>query len=71
MKKKLSKTGQALMRTAKTQIYREYMRGYSEGEKYISTCDAYEPLRAADVSDEFWDGFVDGYNDTLETMRLE
>ena len=76
MAKKLSKTGKKLMGTSrdKVQLYREYMRGYMDGENYLSTCvssDEFTPTRAEGMPDGFWDGFVDGYNDNLENMRIE
>jgi len=72
MKKKLSKTGQMLLRTPKAQLYREYKNGYQDGSDYYN-----RPIQTApNVTQYGWseayrDGFVDGYNDNLECMRIE
>ena len=67
--KKLSKTGQKL----KT-YNREYMEGYSDGEKYldiVTSSNDFIPDLDKDWSEGYRDGFVDGYNDNLENMRIE
>ena len=73
-KKKLTKTGKKLMQTSRTQLFREYMEGYWDGEKYFQTVTYSTDL--APYLDDSWsegyrDGFVDGYNDNLENMRIE
>jgi hypothetical protein len=74
MAKKLSKTGRMLMRSTKAQIYRAYMQGYEAGEKYlqsVTSTNDFIPILNTDWTVDYRDGFVDGYNDTLENMRIE
>jgi hypothetical protein len=74
MKKRLSKTGQKMWRTTKAQIYRVYMQGYEAGQLYIQSAtdvDDFVPAIDKDWDEAYRDGFVDGYNDNLECMRIE
>lgn len=74
--KKVSKTGKKPIRTTKTQIYREYEQGYKNGEMYLHLIEGKEGCEFIPHIEKSWtkaykDGFVDGYNDVLESMRIE
>ena len=74
MKKRLSKTGKQMWRITKPSLHREYMAGYFDGEKYLQSVISYEdftPELDKDWTEEYREGYVDGYNDNLETMRIE
>jgi len=63
-----------MWRTTKTQLYREYMQGYNDGQTYLQSVvdvNDFTPELDKDWTEAYRDGFVDGYNDTLETMRIE